>query len=292
MSDPTAHRLRRAVVIDDDDDIRELHGQIMTQSGFQPFLASNAVDGLAMVRELDPIVTIVDVSMPGMDGFAAARLIREFSDTYILMVSALSDEIDIIEGLSAGADDYLRKPFRPRELRARVEALLRRPRGFTELAGEPSPPAPAPAAVEPEVTKAAVLVDPVVHTPTGHDEDPVEVVVADTGGDQDEEVVRCGSLALNTTRQEVKVDGTEIGLNPSEYAPLAALVDSGSRVLSTTNLLLCLRNEGYVTDYQIDENDQRTVRAHMSNLLRKLGDTGVTPKWVENVRGVGYRMCM
>ena len=73
-------------------------------------------------------MTTLDVNMPGMDGFETAKRIRGLSATYIVMLSARTEEIDAMQGLEAGADDYVAKPFRPRELRARIDAMLRRPR--------------------------------------------------------------------------------------------------------------------------------------------------------------------
>ncbi|WP_300679424.1 response regulator [Nocardioides sp.] len=118
-----------AVIIEDDPDVRNLLRTVLTQSGFETVLTSNGEDGVAAVRMHEPVLTTLDVSMPGMDGMAAAAAIREFSDTYIIMITAQDEEIDIISGLNAGADEYLSKPFRPRELRARIASLLRRPRG-------------------------------------------------------------------------------------------------------------------------------------------------------------------
>ena len=134
----TARKL--AVIIEDDPDVRNLLRTVLTQSGFETILTSNGEDGVAAVQMHDPILTTLDVSMPGMDGVAAAAAIRDFSDTYIIMITAQDDEIDIISGLNAGADEYLSKPFRPRELRARIASLMRRPRG---AAPEPESPAPA-----------------------------------------------------------------------------------------------------------------------------------------------------
>lgn len=123
-----------AVVIDDDPEIRGVHRQLLEQLGFEVVITTNAHDGIAAVREFSPTVTFLDVTMPGMDGFAATARIRAESSTYVVMVSALADEIDVVQGLAAGADDYVVKPFRPRELRARVEAMMRRPRNQPELA--------------------------------------------------------------------------------------------------------------------------------------------------------------
>ncbi len=117
---------REAVIIEDDGDIRNLLHAILDQAGFVCHAASNGPEGIAAIREFNPILTTLDISLPGMDGFEVARQIRSFSTTYIIMLSARDEEIDTLMGLDAGADDYLTKPFRPRELRARIEAMLRR----------------------------------------------------------------------------------------------------------------------------------------------------------------------
>ncbi|UDY25164.1 response regulator transcription factor [Nocardioides sp. Kera G14] len=120
-----------AVIVEDDPDVRNLLRTVLTQSGFEPVLTSNGEDGVAAVKYHNPVLTTLDVSMPGMDGVAAAAAIREFSDTYIIMITAQDDEIDVVSGLNAGADEYISKPFRPRELRARISSLLRRSRGVS-----------------------------------------------------------------------------------------------------------------------------------------------------------------
>ena len=117
---------RVAVVIEDDADIRNLLEAILGQAGFTCYTAGTGPEGIEAIRRYEPILTTLDISLPGIDGFEVARQIRDFSSTYIVMLSARDEEIDTLMGLDAGADDYLTKPFRPRELRARIEAMLRR----------------------------------------------------------------------------------------------------------------------------------------------------------------------
>lgn len=119
MSNPNV-----AVIIEDDADIRTLISAVLSGSGFDVHTASAGLEGIELVREYSPVVTTLDVSMPGIDGFETARRIRAFSDTRILMVTARADDDHARRGREAGADDYITKPFRPRELRARVQAAL------------------------------------------------------------------------------------------------------------------------------------------------------------------------
>ena len=113
-----------AVIIEDDADIRSLIIAVLEQAGYVVHAASGGLEGIDLVARHEPAVTTLDVSMPGIDGFETARRIRAFSNTRILMVSARADETEEHAGRDAGADDYLTKPFRPRELRERVRLLL------------------------------------------------------------------------------------------------------------------------------------------------------------------------
>ena len=135
-----------AVIIEDDPDVRDLIDLVLSQSGFRTVLAEDGLEGVDAVRTHNPLITTLDVNMPGMDGFAVAKRLREFSNTYLIFITALGDEIDVVTGFEAGADDYLVKPFRPRELRARADSMLRRPRGRSDVAAAASPAAPPSAA--------------------------------------------------------------------------------------------------------------------------------------------------
>jgi DNA-binding response OmpR family regulator len=118
----------RILLVDDETPILDLVRGYLEREGYA---VSTVEDGLAAVehvRNERPDVVVLDVMLPGLDGFEVLRQIRTFSDAYVLMLTARSDEMDRIVGLSVGADDYLVKPFSPRELVARVKALLRRPR--------------------------------------------------------------------------------------------------------------------------------------------------------------------
>lgn len=374
----TSTPLRRAVVIEDDAEIRTLLQTILTQGGFDVRVAENGEAGLDVVEEFAPIVAIVDVNMPGIDGFATARKIRERGDTYIIILTALGDEIDVIEGLNSGADDYITKPFRPRELRARIEALLRRPRatglepeaedGSVEAsaadadpaeqpdalpeplpepasAEEQEPAAAYPPVAEPErspsfpqeqvpawypVPTAQPYAPPQAYPPAQpyHGQQPYPVQpqqpypphpgyvavpvqegypgqpaqsappvqqlapeqVAPPAAPGTDDWIQFKGLHLSPSRRLVFVNENPIDLTRTEFDLLYSLLSTGRRVRSKADLALMLHGESYVTTYLVSDSDKRAVEVHISNLRRKIGDTGASAKWIETVRGIGYRL--
>ena len=272
---------RIAVIIEDDVDIRRLLEEVLEQAGFATHGAGNGLDGIELVREFRPTLTTLDVSMPGIDGFETAKRIRAFSETYLIMLSARSEEIDTLMGLESGADDYIAKPFRPRELRARIDAMLRRPR----LARVPES--------GPGRAGNAGSIDGVA----GHVTDPAGLVLqqlqeqsgATTSLAVDDWLEHRG-LRLHPEMRLVVLDGTEIELTRSEFELLNVLMSSGRRVRSKPELALALRNEEYLASDYVSDADKRAVEVHLANLRRKLGENAAEPRWIETVRGVGYRL--
>lgn len=123
------------LIIDDDHKLNELLKDYLTQFQMTVLTAEHPHDGLAMFRQKAPSLIILDLMLPEMDGFAVCREIRKSSPVPIIMLTARGDLPDRVAGLELGADDYLAKPFEPRELVARIQSVLRR----TELTGSPSP---------------------------------------------------------------------------------------------------------------------------------------------------------
>ncbi|MDU0325722.1 response regulator transcription factor [Microbacterium sp. KSW2-21] len=309
MSDST-ELLKTAVIVEDDPDIRHLLVEVLESAGFSTVSVGNGIDGVRAVIAYQPLITTLDVNMPGIDGFEAARRIRQQSDTYIIMLTGLEEEADVVLGLGAGADEYVVKPFRPRELRARIEALLRRPRAGDSAASAaprqdsvgpsfpaartespapaaPSPVASAPAASAPVVVPSSQGPEPRAAAPGG------EIVpraaageLTPTGGAW----VAHRDLQLDPDSRLVRVGGEELDLTRTEFDLLATLMESKRRVRSKADLTLVLRGESYVTSYFVGEADKRAIEAHMTNLRRKLGDNPANPRYIETVRGVGYRL--
>jgi DNA-binding response OmpR family regulator len=181
-------------------------------------------------RASAPDVIVLDVMLPGLDGIEVCRRIRTFSDAYVLMLTARGEEIDRIVGLTVGADDYLVKPFSPRELVARVRALLRRPRGAADVRST---------------------------TPVGFE--------------------------IDESRRVVRIDGAPVALTSLEFDLLAVLARDPGIVIGRQALLDRVWGPEFVADDHL-------VDVHIANLRRKLGDDPARPRFIETVRGVGYRL--
>ncbi|MCT9624772.1 response regulator transcription factor [Pseudarthrobacter sp. SL88] len=245
---------RVGLVIEDDQDIRELVRTVLTQAGFDVTVASSGAEGVLVAKTISPDVITLDLGLPDIDGFEVSRQIREFSDAYIVMLTARTEELDTLIGLESGADDYLTKPFRPRELRARVAAMMRRPRSASE-------PADTPAEIP-----------------------------AEAGGHPERGNYSHNGLELSYASRTVLVDGTEMNLTRTEFELLHALLEAGRTVRTKSDLVRRLRDEDYDVGSYISEADERSVEVHMGNLRKKLGDSPQQPRWLQTVRGVGYRL--
>lgn len=116
------------LVVEDEPDLARVVAGYLQADGFVASVAHTGPDAVELAKANNPALVVLDLMLPGFDGIEVCRQIRTFSDCYIIMLTARDDEIDKVLGLSMGADDYLVKPFSPRELMARVKAMLRRPR--------------------------------------------------------------------------------------------------------------------------------------------------------------------
>lgn len=147
------------MVIDDDPDARLILKVALGAGGFRVHEAAGGAEGVDLVRDLDPDLVTIDLEMPGISGSETLRQIRTVSDAYVIMISATADETDRLLGLAVGADDFVTKPFSPREVQARVSAMFRRPRTISEpaTASVPAQRGPDPSEVGPGVLRHGPL---------------------------------------------------------------------------------------------------------------------------------------
>lgn len=248
-----------AVVIEDDADVRNLLEGVLTQAGFEVHTAADGRAGVEVVRNKQANVVTLDIGLPDIDGFEVLRRIRHFSNAYVVMLTGRTEEPDLLSALNAGADDYIAKPFRPRELRARVAAMMRRPRH--EATGQK----PAPEWGSSSTPAAASRT-------------------------HDAAVLHHNGLTLNHRTRTVEIKGQPLGLTRSEFDLLHVLLRGGGAVCTRADLVRAVRGEFYDEDTYISEADERAVEVHVGNLRRKLKEDQVSPRWLQTVRGVGYRL--
>jgi DNA-binding response OmpR family regulator len=232
-----------AVVVEDDDDIRDLVRTVLQQSGFTVHACANGLDGLATIEAVQPHVITLDIGLPDVDGFEVARRIRKFSNAYIVMLTSRAEELDAVIGLEIGADDYVTKPFRPRELRARIDRIMHRRRPV-------GPPVPAAGSV----------------------------------------VWKHNQLELDEKAHTVSINGEPVRLTVTEFRLLRQLLSGGNRVHAKSGLLGEIRADQPGERRYVPGSDDRLLEVHIANLRRKLGDDPKQPRWIETVRGVGYRL--
>ena len=227
----------RALIVEDEQDLVALLRLHLEREGFEVHEALDGPAALEIARRVDLDVVVLDWMLPKLGGMEVLRELRSFSDAYVVMLTARTEEVDRIVGLSTGADDYLTKPFSPAELVARVRAMLRRPRGGAASIGS--------------VTSEG--------TP-----------------------LRFGGLSVDTVRREVRVGEKEVDLTALEFDLLATQVASPGAVFSRDRLLEKVWGGDYFgSDHVID--------VHIANLRKKIEADPSDPRYVQTVRGVGYR---
>lgn len=276
--------LDRAVIIDDDEDLRNLTAEVLQQIGYETYVAPDGETGVATVQQYTPTLVCVDIQMPGIDGFETVRRIRETSRALVVMLTGKDTEMDIIQALGMGADDYMVKPIRPREFRARVDALRRRSQ--TEV--------PSAHALDVDVSTTLLPRGSIEHKDSaGGTATATAVAVAvepEAPTSVEDGWLESNGLKLNSLSRVVTVKDEMVALTRTEFDLLHILMQSGRRVRSKADLALHLRGDSYVTNYFVTDSDKRAVEVHITNLRRKIGDQSSQPRWIETVRGVGYRM--
>ncbi|WP_433795233.1 response regulator transcription factor [Actinoplanes sp. CA-252034] len=126
----------RALVVEDSPEFMMICRHLLEKEGFEVVPAGDGQEAVAQAQKQRPELAILDLGLPDFDGIEVCRQIRQFTDAYIIMVTGRTDELDKVVGLSVGADDYVTKPFSPRELAARIQAMRRRPRASVQARRE------------------------------------------------------------------------------------------------------------------------------------------------------------
>ena len=243
------------LIVEDEVDICNLIRAQLEAEGHTVYQAFDGLTALKVVEQHRPQLVILDWMLPGMDGLAVCRKLRQNYLMPIIMLTARTEEIDRVLGLEVGADDYISKPFSIREVLARVRAMLRRVELDSRLLVTPPAGNTANQAI-PNQQDAQTSQQPPASTPIAR-----------------------GPLSIYEIERIVTLDGIELDLTPKEYELLLLLATHPGRAFSREFLLQ--RLWGY--DY---DGFDRTVDTHITRLRKKLGAPG---EKIVTVWGVGYR---
>lgn len=227
---------KRILVVDDEQDIRHLVSSYLIDDGF---IVEELANGRAVLERFQrsPALDLVvmDIRMPELDGIETLRELRKLSDVPVILLTAASEETDRLIGLSVGADDYVTKPFSPREVVARVKTVLRR-------------------------------MSPSVANPTLPESEPLTF----------------DNMVIDIDRHTVTVDGEPVELSALQFTLLRTFAESPGRVFARHQLIDRVWGRDFF-------GEERIVDVHVGNLRKALGDSAGEPRFIETVRGVGYR---
>jgi len=188
----------RVLIVEDDLVLRETLSYNLIRQGYEVTTAADGKRGVELAQRTRPDLILLDIMLPGIDGFEVCRVLRQETNAPIIMLTARDDEVDKIVGLEVGADDYLTKPFSMRELLARIKAQLRRVRLMRQAYAGEAPDAPV---------------------------------------DASRRRMQFGDLVIDAERREVTLRGNPLPLKPKEYELLSYLAEARGRALSRDQLL-------------------------------------------------------
>lgn len=244
------------LVVDDEPQIVRVLRGYLEQAGMSVIVARDGPEALRLARQEQPAAIILDLMLPGMDGLDVCRAIRRESNVPILMLTARVEEADTLVGLELGADDYVTKPFSPREVVARVKAVLRRGRS---------------------------------DAPTRSVAGAAGSAAAGAGGaarsTADPDVLLFDRVSVDIARREARVDGIPAVLTALEFDLLVALAGSPGRVFSRAQLLEKVWGYDFF-------GDERVVDVHIRGMRKALGDDAAAPRIIGTVRSVGYKFLL
>jgi two-component system response regulator RegX3 len=251
------------------------------------FVITVARDGVEALERFDPDLidlVLLDVMLPRMSGIDVCRTIRARSDVPIIMVTAKSTELDTVVGLEVGADDYVAKPYRLRELVSRMRAVMRRgTKQSSSMSSVLLAMSPSPIGNEAGETPISPVVPPSSVTPVANgserqrpavDRQPLRRVP--------EEILEVGDVQLDVSRHECVVRTHEVKLPLKEFELLEILLANAGRVVTRDNLIDRVWGLDYV-------GDTKTLDVHIKRLRSRIEADPARPVLITTIRGVGYR---
>jgi two-component system, OmpR family, response regulator RpaB len=252
-----ATRSERILIVDDEVSIRRILETRFKMLGFETASAGDGEEALSMFEKFNPDIVVLDIMMPKIDGYGVTKHIRSTSDTPIILLTALGDVAERITGLELGADDYVVKPFSPKELEARVKTILRRVNASSSFSG-------------------------------ANEGDPKNTALSETNnssssGSSTMGLVSIAGVKIDFVKRQVFRQNERIRLTGMEFCLLELLASNSGQPFSRGDILQHVWN--YPSDQRIDT---RVVDVHVSRLREKLELDKANPELILTARGIGY----
>ena len=226
---------KRILIIDDEEEILNILKTVLKKEGFKNiYTALSGEEGFRLFNDLRPDIVILDIMLPDKEGYEVCREIRQKSNIPILFLSAKTEEIDRVLGLSIGADDYITKPFSPKEVALRVKINL----------------------------KKNIIMDKVK---------------------KEDHVIEFGPFKIDQQKVEVMKNGKVIDLKPKEYKMFLYMAKNLNHIISKEQFCDKVWGEDFV-------GFDNTIMVHIRKLREKLEDNPSKPKYIINVKGLGYKL--
>jgi len=247
----------RVLLAEDDESFIDALVIGLAREGFDVTVATDGPEALRLFAEVEPDLVLLDLMLPRLSGIDVCRSIRAHSTVPIIMVTAKGTEIDTVVGLEVGADDYVTKPYRLRELVARMRAVLRR----TPAEAEPGGRSGADGGTSAEAESA----------PRSPERRPEPGSVLEAGG-----------IQVDVDRHLVFIRGDEVHLRRKEFELLSLLMENAGRLLTRDVLIDRIWGSDYF-------GDTKTLDVHIKRLRTHIEEDPSSPKLITTIRGVGYR---
>lgn len=271
---------KKVLLVDDEKDITDLIEEILIKEGFKNISkAYCGHDGIEICRKTNPDIIILDIMLPDVDGIEVCRTIRQFSYCPILFLSAKNSDIDKIVGLSIGADDYITKPFSPREIAFRIKAQFRRQQyegmHYEEMNNKDS--------------SSENLQNRDMQIINTHHRNIQGKAINISGGDNKQsrddinKPLKFGRVLIDKYNSQVYKDDEEVKLTAKEYNILLYLADNPNRIVNKERLCEVVWGDDYI-------GYDNTISVHIRHLREKLEDNPSKPELIVTVIGLGYKL--
>jgi two-component system, OmpR family, response regulator ResD len=274
--------MKKILVVDDEEEIRHLIRDFLVKDNFEVEQASNGSEAIDMLsgkeKDNDFNLVILDIMMPGLDGLEVIKIIRKTSNIPVIFLTSKNEEIDKVLGLEIGADDYITKPFNPREMVARIKAVLRRTEAGSENMGVALNRAATSKELENNLNSGRKNFSNYGSDTADIGKDRVFKIFFNSSAALGKKKLSC--LEINSQSYRVFINNREVKLTNKQFQLLLYLIENKNIVISRERILEAVWGFDF-------SGGSRTIDVHIKELRKRIGD--LKGELIETLWAIGYR---